>query len=160
MIVRELEQFAGAGDDTAVALADKPRIAAANKIDALDEPERLKKLERHLKKLKVPLYRISAATGEGLPELLEAMWKQVAVTDGAAGRVIRCGLLGGTFDPIHLGHLDVAEAARRALGLERVLARPGPDSAAQRGAARLGGPPLRDGDAGRREPPRARGIGH
>jgi nicotinate-nucleotide adenylyltransferase len=28
--------------------------------------------------------------------------------------------LGGTFDPIHLGHLDVAHAARKALGLRRV----------------------------------------
>jgi GTP-binding protein len=78
VIVRELERFAGAGDDTAVALADKPRIAAANKIDALDEPDRLKRLERHLKKLRVPLYPISAATGDGLPKLLDAMWKQVA----------------------------------------------------------------------------------
>jgi nicotinate-nucleotide adenylyltransferase len=33
----------------------------------------------------------------------------------------RLGLLGGTFDPIHLGHLDVAEAARQALGLDRIL---------------------------------------
>lgn len=31
------------------------------------------------------------------------------------------GLFGGTFDPIHLAHLAVAEAAREALGLERVL---------------------------------------
>jgi nicotinate-nucleotide adenylyltransferase len=30
------------------------------------------------------------------------------------------GLFGGTFDPVHLGHLDVARAARQALGLERV----------------------------------------
>lgn len=30
------------------------------------------------------------------------------------------GLFGGTFDPVHLGHLDVARAACRALGLERV----------------------------------------
>jgi len=36
----------------------------------------------------------------------------------------RVGLLGGTLDPIHQGHLDVAEAARRALGLTRVLVMP------------------------------------
>lgn len=29
--------------------------------------------------------------------------------------------MGGTFDPIHLGHLAVAEEAREALGLERIL---------------------------------------
>lgn len=36
----------------------------------------------------------------------------------------RVGLLGGTLDPIHQGHLDVADAARRALGLTRVLVMP------------------------------------
>ena len=33
----------------------------------------------------------------------------------------RVGILGGTFDPVHFGHLVVAEQVREALGLDRVL---------------------------------------
>ena len=36
----------------------------------------------------------------------------------------RIGILGGTLDPIHLGHLDTALAAREALALDRVLLLP------------------------------------
>jgi GTP-binding protein len=78
VIAHELAQFAGSGDDTAVALADKPRIAAANKIDAMDEPERLARLSERLDRLGVPVYPISAVTGEGVPALVEAMWRAVA----------------------------------------------------------------------------------
>jgi nicotinate-nucleotide adenylyltransferase len=37
---------------------------------------------------------------------------------------MRTGILGGTFDPIHLGHLEAAEAARSILQLDRVLLLP------------------------------------
>ena len=39
----------------------------------------------------------------------------------------RLGVLGGTFDPIHVGHLDAAEAARVSLALNEVLFVPSHD---------------------------------
>ena len=33
----------------------------------------------------------------------------------------RLGVFGGTFDPVHFGHLDAAAAAHRALGLDQVM---------------------------------------
>lgn len=36
-------------------------------------------------------------------------------------RLPRIGILGGTLDPVHVGHLETASAARRALGLDRVM---------------------------------------
>jgi GTP-binding protein len=78
VITHELAAFAGSGDETAVALADKPRLIAANKIDALDEPDRLARLRRHAEAIGLEVYPVSAVTGEGLPALLEAMWRVVA----------------------------------------------------------------------------------
>jgi len=43
--------------------------------------------------------------------------------EGAQG-VERVGILGGTFNPVHLGHLLIAHAVAEALGLDRVLLMP------------------------------------
>src|SRR5918992_5757456 len=40
---------------------------------------------------------------------------------------LRIGLLGGTLDPIHVGHLDAAEAARQSLGLDSIVVVPSHD---------------------------------
>jgi len=84
VITQEIEAFSAAAEDRTVSLATKPRIVAANKIDALDEPERLASLTQHLESLGVPVYPISAASGAGLDALLEALWREVARTSATA----------------------------------------------------------------------------
>ena len=58
-------------------VAVKPQIVVANKMDAVDDPDRVKALERHVKRRKLPFLKISAASGQGLDALLEAAWKEV-----------------------------------------------------------------------------------
>jgi GTPase len=77
VISRELALFPGR-DASGERLADKPMIVAANKIDALDEPERLQQLAAHARKLGIDLFPISAATGDGITALLEAVWRAIA----------------------------------------------------------------------------------
>jgi len=67
--------------------AAKPQLVAANKIDSLDPvhgARTVKELERRAKKLKMPFFRISGVTGEGVPALLEAAWKHLAAEREAA----------------------------------------------------------------------------
>jgi GTP-binding protein len=77
IITRELELFPGR-DTSGERLAEKPVVAAANKIDALDDPERLTRLEAHLRGKGIPLFPVSAATGEGIDALLNAVWDKIA----------------------------------------------------------------------------------
>jgi GTP-binding protein len=60
------------------AVAAKPRLVAANKIDALDEPGRADALEAHVRERGLPFFRISGVSGAGVDGLVEAMWHAIA----------------------------------------------------------------------------------
>ena len=77
VIADELRQF-----DPRV--ASKRQIVAANKIDALDDPSRAARLQQHALEHRLPFHRISAATGEGVDDLLEAVWRQLAAARAGA----------------------------------------------------------------------------
>jgi GTPase len=71
VIRRELQLFQPA-------LLERPQLVAANKVDSLDDPERLERLRARAGALSLPVFPISAVTGEGVARLLEAMWAGVA----------------------------------------------------------------------------------
>ncbi len=55
----------------------RPRVVAINKIDTGESQEALAPLRKALRAQGIPLFPISARTGEGVPELLEALWRRV-----------------------------------------------------------------------------------
>ncbi len=61
-------------------LAERPQIVAINKIDLPDVRRRLKTIAAPFKRRGLELFAISAATGEGVPQLLEAAWRILAST--------------------------------------------------------------------------------
>ena len=63
---RELERFSPV-------LAAKPRVVAANKIDLPEARARLTRFTAALRRRHIPVFPISAATGEGVPALLDAV---------------------------------------------------------------------------------------
>jgi len=58
-------------------LANKPQIVAANKIDLPEARQAAKKLATRMRRKKVPVVLISAATGEGLTELLDLVAERI-----------------------------------------------------------------------------------
>lgn len=60
-----------------VDLLDKPVIVVANKVDALDEPERLEKLRNFCQENNLQFHVISAATGQGTKELVRLVHKKL-----------------------------------------------------------------------------------
>ena len=70
VIMDELKSF-GAG------LEKKPMVLVASKMDVAN-PDKIAKLRKHAKKLKLDLYEISAVTGKGIPEVKYGLGKRVA----------------------------------------------------------------------------------
>jgi GTP-binding protein len=56
-------------------LAEKPQVVAANKVDVLSDPADLHRLAAHAADLGLPFFAISAASGAGISDLLEAVWR-------------------------------------------------------------------------------------
>lgn len=54
-------------------MLDKPMIVVATKIDVAQDPDRIKRLQRAASRRKMPFYRISSVTGEGIDRLTHAM---------------------------------------------------------------------------------------
>jgi hypothetical protein len=77
-------------------------------MDAVDDESRVTALARRAKTLKLPFYRLSAVTGDGLQELSEAMWRHLAAS--------RSTLAAGEND---VDSVAVPSAARRRGGVKR-----------------------------------------
>jgi GTP-binding protein len=60
-------------------LAAKPQIVAANKIDALDDPDALERLTTHVRARELTIIPVSGVRGDGLQELMEAAWREIAL---------------------------------------------------------------------------------
>ena len=69
-IITELELYGGD-------LADKPRVTALNKIDALDDEERAEARAALEAEVGGPVLMLSGVTGEGVPEVLRAVRAQI-----------------------------------------------------------------------------------
>jgi GTP-binding protein len=70
-VTRELEAYSRQ-------VAAKPKIVVATKLDALDDPDRLKALKEFCERERLEFHAISAATGQGLKELLPAVERRLA----------------------------------------------------------------------------------
>ena len=76
IVIGELKSFSDS-------MSEKPMIVVAAKIDAAQDPKRVKALEKHAKKLGVPFMKISSVTGEGIDELKRAMWDALEAAKAA-----------------------------------------------------------------------------
>ena len=61
------------------ALADKPQLVVATKLDAVSDNAQRKRLRLHCRRRKQPFLAVSAVSGDGLPELVRTLGEMLAV---------------------------------------------------------------------------------
>jgi GTP-binding protein len=64
------------------ALAEKPRVTALNKIDAIDPEELAEKRAALEAEIGGPVLLMSGVSRQGVPEVLRALWAQIAPSRG------------------------------------------------------------------------------
>jgi GTP-binding protein len=74
IVMKELASFS---ED----LAAKPMIVVATKLDVAQDAARVKAIEKLAKKRKLPFFKISSATGEGIEKLKRAMAERVLAAE-------------------------------------------------------------------------------
>ncbi|PRP91334.1 GTPase Obg [Enhygromyxa salina] len=84
-LLRDLDALEGELRRYGPMFEGRPRVVALNKIDTTEGQELIKATRRALRKRNIPLFPISAVTGEGTDALLEALWRRLQLADRARG---------------------------------------------------------------------------
>jgi GTP-binding protein len=90
------------------ALAERPQIVVLNKIDVPEVEAVRRKVAASFTRRKIRLHAISAATGDGVPALLEDIWKTLVAERRRAGKVAPTDLSTGG-DPVDSSSVDSSD---------------------------------------------------
>jgi GTP-binding protein len=83
-LLRDLDALEGELRRYGPMFEGRPRVVALNKVDTTEGRELIKQTRRALRKRNIPLFPISAVTGEGIDALLEALWRRLQLVERRA----------------------------------------------------------------------------
>ena len=75
--LRDLEALEGELRRYGEQFEGRPRVVALNKVDTPEGEQLIKRTRKALRRRDIPLFPISAVTGEGIEALLEALWRRL-----------------------------------------------------------------------------------